>query len=85
MLVAMAVLVGLILLMSGSSGGLFARKLVLRSYFENAAGVKDGAPVTLQSRSTDERAQNYRRRQHRINWKRMGINQVQAGAEWHLE
>jgi len=45
---AMAVLIGLILLMSGSSGGLFARKLVLRSYFENAAGLKDGAPVTLE-------------------------------------
>ncbi|MGO9776892.1 MAG: MlaD family protein [Terracidiphilus sp.] len=47
-LVAMAVLVGLILLMSGQSGGLFARKLMLRSYFENAAGLKDGAPVTLE-------------------------------------
>jgi phospholipid/cholesterol/gamma-HCH transport system substrate-binding protein len=47
-LVAMAVLIGLIFLMSGSTGGLFARKLVLRSYFENAAGVKDGAPVTLE-------------------------------------
>ncbi|MFZ1085952.1 MAG: MlaD family protein [Terracidiphilus sp.] len=47
-LAAMAVLVGLILLMSGQSGGLFNRKLVLRSYFENAAGLKDGAPVTLQ-------------------------------------
>ena len=47
-LVAMAVLVGLILLMSGSTGGLFARKLALRSYFENAAGVKPGAPVTLE-------------------------------------
>ncbi|HUD13830.1 MAG TPA: MlaD family protein [Terracidiphilus sp.] len=47
-LVAMAVLVGLILAMSGSTGGLFARKLLLRSYFENAAGVKDGAEVTLE-------------------------------------
>jgi phospholipid/cholesterol/gamma-HCH transport system substrate-binding protein len=47
-LVAMAVLVGLILLMSGSSGGPFAHKLILRSYFENAAGVKVGAPVTLE-------------------------------------
>jgi phospholipid/cholesterol/gamma-HCH transport system substrate-binding protein len=47
-LVAMAALVGLILLMSGSTGGLFARKLMLRAYFENAAGVKDGAPVTLE-------------------------------------
>ena len=45
---AMIVLVGLIILMSGSTGGLFARKLILRSYFENAAGVKDGAPVTLE-------------------------------------
>jgi ABC-type transporter Mla subunit MlaD len=45
---AMAVLVVLIFLMSGSTGGLFARKLKLRSYFENAAGLKDGAPVTLE-------------------------------------
>ena len=45
---AMAVLVALIFLMSGSSGGPFAPKLVLRSYFENAAGVKAGAPVTLE-------------------------------------
>jgi len=47
-LVAVGVLVGLIILMSGATGGLFARKLVLRSYFQNAAGVKDGAPVTLE-------------------------------------
>ena len=47
-LLAMTILIGLILLMSGSSGGLFARKLVLRCYFENAAGLKDGAPVTLE-------------------------------------
>ena len=45
---AAAVLVFLIFLMSGSTGGLFARKLLLRSYFENAAGLKDGAPVTLE-------------------------------------
>jgi phospholipid/cholesterol/gamma-HCH transport system substrate-binding protein len=47
-LAAIAVLVVLIFLMSGSTGGLFARKLLLRSYFENAAGIKDGAPVTLE-------------------------------------
>jgi phospholipid/cholesterol/gamma-HCH transport system substrate-binding protein len=47
-MVAMLVLIGLIFLMSGSTGGFFARKLVLRSYFENAAGLKDGAPVTLE-------------------------------------
>jgi phospholipid/cholesterol/gamma-HCH transport system substrate-binding protein len=46
--VAMAVLVGLIFLMSGSTGGLFAKKLYLRCYFKNAAGLKDGAPVTLE-------------------------------------
>ncbi len=47
-LLGLAVLIGIIFLMSGSSGGLFEHKLVLRSYFENAAGVKDGAPVTLE-------------------------------------
>jgi len=45
---AMAVLVGLIFLMSGSTGGLFAKRLYLRCYFKNAAGLKDGAPVTLE-------------------------------------
>ncbi len=47
-LAAMAVLIGLIFLMTGSTGGLFARKVVLRSYFQNAAGLKNGAPVTLE-------------------------------------
>ncbi len=47
-MIAMAVLIGLIFLMSGSTGGLFAKKLRLRSYFANAAGLKDGAPVTLE-------------------------------------
>jgi len=46
-LAATAVLIGLIFLMSGSTGGPFARKLVLRSYFQNASGLKNGAPVTL--------------------------------------
>jgi phospholipid/cholesterol/gamma-HCH transport system substrate-binding protein len=44
----MAVLVLLIFLMSASTGGLFAHKLTLRCYFENAAGLKNGAPVTLE-------------------------------------
>jgi phospholipid/cholesterol/gamma-HCH transport system substrate-binding protein len=47
-LVAMIVLIGLIILMSDTTGGLFARKLVLRAYFQNAVGVKPGAPVTLE-------------------------------------
>jgi phospholipid/cholesterol/gamma-HCH transport system substrate-binding protein len=47
-LVALAILVAIIFLMSGSTGGLFARKLVLRTYFINATGLKAGAPVTLE-------------------------------------
>jgi phospholipid/cholesterol/gamma-HCH transport system substrate-binding protein len=47
-LVALAVLIGLIFLMSNTTGGLFARKLLLRAYFVNASGLKDGAPVTLE-------------------------------------
>ena len=45
---AFAALVVLIFLMTGSNGGLFTRKIRLRCYFENAAGLKVGAPVTLQ-------------------------------------
>ncbi|KAA6461768.1 MCE family protein [Acidobacteria bacterium AB60] len=47
-LVAVAVLIGLVFLMSGSTGGLFTRKLTLRSYFQNASGLKGGAPVSLE-------------------------------------
>jgi phospholipid/cholesterol/gamma-HCH transport system substrate-binding protein len=46
-LAAMAVLIGLIFLMNGTSGGLFGQKLLLRAYFANAAGLKDGAVVSL--------------------------------------
>ena len=45
---AMAALVGLVFLMSGSTGGLFAKKISLRCYFKNAQGLKEGAPVTLE-------------------------------------
>jgi phospholipid/cholesterol/gamma-HCH transport system substrate-binding protein len=47
-LVAVAVLVGLVFLMTGSTGGPFAHKTKLRAYFNNAAGIKVGAPVTLE-------------------------------------
>ena len=47
-LTALAVLIGLIFLISGSTGGLFSKRLRLRAYFANAAGLKNGAPVTLQ-------------------------------------
>jgi phospholipid/cholesterol/gamma-HCH transport system substrate-binding protein len=44
---ALAVFIALIFLMSGATGGLFAKKLTLRAYFPNASGLKNGAPVTL--------------------------------------
>ena len=47
-LLSMAVLVGLIFLMSGSTGGFFAKKIHLVCYFDNASGLKQGAPVTLE-------------------------------------
>lgn len=47
-LAAMAVLIFVILLMNSASGGLFAPKLTLRTYFDNAGGLKTGAPVTLE-------------------------------------
>lgn len=47
-LAALGVLIGLIFLMSGTTGGLFSPKLTLRSYFNNASGLKNGAPVTLE-------------------------------------
>jgi phospholipid/cholesterol/gamma-HCH transport system substrate-binding protein len=46
-LVALAVLTGLVFLMNGTSGGPFGRKIILRAYFANAAGLKDGAVVSV--------------------------------------
>ena len=46
-LVASITLAILIFLMSGSSS-LFSRKLILKSYFQNTAGLRVGAPVTVQ-------------------------------------
>jgi phospholipid/cholesterol/gamma-HCH transport system substrate-binding protein len=47
-LAATAILIGLLFLMTGATGGLFSRKIVLRSYFPNAAGIKEGSPVSLE-------------------------------------
>jgi phospholipid/cholesterol/gamma-HCH transport system substrate-binding protein len=47
-IVALIALTALIFLMSGSTGGFFAGKIVLRTYFENSAGIKVGAPVNLE-------------------------------------
>jgi len=46
-LAALTALTILIFLLSGSTGGLFTHKLTFRAYFENANGLKVGAPVTL--------------------------------------
>ncbi|HUB53394.1 MAG TPA: MlaD family protein [Terracidiphilus sp.] len=46
-LAALAALISLVFLMSGSTGGLFAKKLLLRCYFKNAEGLKEGAVVSL--------------------------------------
>jgi phospholipid/cholesterol/gamma-HCH transport system substrate-binding protein len=47
-LVALFALTLLVFLMSGSTGGFFTGKITLRSYFENSAGLKVGAPVNLE-------------------------------------
>ncbi len=47
-ILAIAALTALISLMSGSTGGLFTRRIVVHSYFDNASGLKPGAPVNLQ-------------------------------------
>jgi phospholipid/cholesterol/gamma-HCH transport system substrate-binding protein len=47
-LVALAALTALVFLMSGNTGGFLAGKFTVRSYFENAAGLKVGAPVNLE-------------------------------------
>lgn len=46
-LCALAALTAIIFILSGTTGGLFTRKLNLRAYFANANGLKVGAPVTL--------------------------------------
>lgn len=46
-LVALVALTALVFLMSGNTGGFFAGHFTVRSYFENSAGLKVGAPVNL--------------------------------------
>jgi phospholipid/cholesterol/gamma-HCH transport system substrate-binding protein len=47
-LIALIALTALIFLMSGNTGGFFQGRILLRSYFENSAGLKIGAPVNLE-------------------------------------
>jgi phospholipid/cholesterol/gamma-HCH transport system substrate-binding protein len=46
--IALSALTALVFLMSGSTGGFFAGKITIISYFENSAGLKVGAPVNLE-------------------------------------
>ena len=46
--IALVALTALVFLMSGSGGGVFTHKLTVRSYFEDSAGLKIGAPVNLE-------------------------------------
>jgi len=46
-IVASLVLALLLFLMSGGIGGIFARRITLKSYFDNAEGLRPGAPVRL--------------------------------------
>ena len=53
--IALCLLITLIFLMTSSSGvSLFSHKITVRSYFENSAGLKDGAAVNLQGVSIGE-------------------------------
>lgn len=47
-LAAMTVLTVMIFILAGTTGGLFTKKINLIAYFDNANGLKDGAPVTLE-------------------------------------
>jgi len=48
-LIATIVLITLLFLMTSSSGlGIFSRKILVTTYFENSAGLKEGAAVNLQ-------------------------------------
>lgn len=47
-LVAAIIFAFVVLLMTGTTGGLFTRKIHLKAYFENAEGLREGAPVSLQ-------------------------------------
>ena len=47
-IVALSALAALIFLMSNTTGGFWSGHLMVRSYFENSAGLKIGAPVSLE-------------------------------------
>ena len=46
-IVALSAVIALIFLMSGNRGGFFTGRIKVRSFFENSAGLRVGAPVNL--------------------------------------
>ena len=44
---AACVTLGLLIFLMSGTGGLFTRKIELKSYFDNANGLREGAPVRL--------------------------------------
>jgi len=42
-----SVTLAVLLLLMGNTGGLFTPKIIIRSYFDNASGLREGAPVRL--------------------------------------
>ena len=44
---AASVTLGLLIFLMSGTGGLFTSKIVLKSYFDNANGLREGAPVRL--------------------------------------
>jgi phospholipid/cholesterol/gamma-HCH transport system substrate-binding protein len=45
---ASSITLGILILLMSGTGGVFTRKIVLISYFDNAGGLRQGAPVRLQ-------------------------------------
>ena len=45
---AASITLGILILLMSGTGGVLTRKITLRSYFDNAGGLREGAPVRLQ-------------------------------------
>jgi phospholipid/cholesterol/gamma-HCH transport system substrate-binding protein len=45
---AASIVLGILILLMSGTGGVFTKKIALKSYFDNAGGLREGAPVRLQ-------------------------------------
>jgi len=45
---AASIVLGILILLMSGTGGVFTKKITLKSYFDNAGGLREGAPVRLQ-------------------------------------